>query len=802
MKVGTPTVDANGVATYPVSSIYQGWTSQTIRVLKPTNPAAGQFPKVLFVLPVDKGVDTTSSTYGDGLEELRLLDVQDQYNMTLIAPSFTYMPWYGDNPGDLTRQMESFIIDDVVPFGDSFVQSSVPQNYLIGFSKSGNGVLFLMLRHPGVFNAGAAWDSPAQMSSLSAVSPDLFINFGTQANYNLYNIPSLVSTNAAPFLSQNRFWISGDDALYSNQMDQLNTQMTTAGILHTWVAATGTPPPHSWNSGWLTGAAAALDQNATLTAPNADTLPPARTGGLPVGALVSGTTQVTLTLNTDDNAICRYATSPGTAYSSMLNTFLTTGGTAHSTPLTGLQDGGNYTYYVRCQDISTGTVNSDDYATSFSVALAPGEPGATASSSFIGTEAPLSENGLWDAPGSWAPLQKNNGAYSANGDSAARLTIPVTDPDQFAEITFDQDPGADSWVGVTARVQGPGNGSSYLARAYNGQVQLYRMDDIDGLDYIWMASASADLSVAPRDLRLESMGNQFRVYFNGVPKINYTDLLNTYPSGQPGIAAGADGGPTVNITSFNGGALPPWAATPTFSVPAGTYTAIQTVTISDATPGATIYYTTDGTAPTTDSSVYSAPIQVSSTETINAIAAGNGSSSSAVASATYTIQLPASFTFTASPNALTMNPGGQGTVALSVTPQNGFNSAVSFSCAGLPAGTSCSFSPSRVTPSGSTAAPSTLTISASTQAFVVPEDSGRRISGLALAGLMCLFGLRRRRSLLFLVLLAVLSAGMLTACGGSVQKTGGGSTPVNAMVTVTARSGAIQQTATVSLTVN
>ena len=82
---------------------------------------------------------------------------------------------------------------------------------------------------------------------------------------------------------------------------------------------------------------------------------------------------------------------------------------------------------------------------------------------------------------------------------------------------------------------------------------------------------------------------------------------------------------------------PPQTATPTFSPPAGTYSGAQSVMIADATPGATIYYTTNGATPTTASSTYGGAITVSTTETLQAIAVASGYTTSAVGSAAYTI---------------------------------------------------------------------------------------------------------------------------------------------------------------------
>ena len=95
-----------------------------------------------------------------------------------------------------------------------------------------------------------------------------------------------------------------------------------------------------------------------------------------------------------------------------------------------------------------------------------------------------------------------------------------------------------------------------------------------------------------------------------------------------------------------------YPAAPTFSPEAGTFTAAQDVTISTTTDGAEIYYTTDGSEPTTSSSKYSAAIPVNSSTTIKAIAVKNELSSE-VTEATYMIEIPEPVVEPGTPAAIT-----------------------------------------------------------------------------------------------------------------------------------------------------
>jgi hypothetical protein len=281
---------------------------------------------------------------------------------------------------------------------------------------------------------------------------------------------------------------------------------------------------------------------------------------------------------------------------------------------------------------------------------------------------------------------------------------------------------------------------------------------------------------------------------------NASELLSENVTLTTNILNGSATEQFVAVTGTETQPLPA-AATPTFLPAAGTYSSAQSVTISDTTASAIIYYTTDGTTtPTASSTRYTGAINVSTTETIQAIAVASGFSNSAVASATYTF--PQDFSVAVNPAIISVQAGQSGTATVTVTPQNGINSVVSFSCSGLPSGASCIFSPASVTPAGNVAS-TTLTVSTSATTASLRRNSQPIFPASALVIALCCIGGKKRRRLPTLLLLAVsiASLGLLTGCGLS-----GDRKPlhqsVTSTVTVTAQSASLSHSITFTLIVD
>ena len=248
-----------GIQSYNVISANNGYGPQTLRVLTPTNPAAGVAHNFLIVLPVEAGL---GNQFGDGLATLQSLDAQDKYNLTIIEPTFAIDPWYADNPNDPNLQYETFMTQELVPWiKQNLATTGHEQVWLIGFSKSGIGGQDLILKHPDVFTLAATWDSPFDMSSYSQFGSDSEASYGTDANFqaNYRLTTAFVDAHKGPFLASNRIWIGGY-GLYQTDDSDYDALLTSEGIAHT--TETPTAMVHTWTSGWVPIALAALYQDS------------------------------------------------------------------------------------------------------------------------------------------------------------------------------------------------------------------------------------------------------------------------------------------------------------------------------------------------------------------------------------------------------------------------------------------------------------------------------------------------------------------------------------------------------------
>jgi hypothetical protein len=271
---------------------------------------------------------------------------------------------------------------------------------------------------------------------------------------------------------------------------------------------------------------------------------------------------------------------------------------------------------------------------------------------------------------------------------------------------------------------------------------------------------------------------------------------------------------TVNITPLGS------TAAPTFSPPAGSYTTVQSVTLSSATSGATIYYTIDGGSPVVGTAAYTPgyPIQVSASETIKALAIADGNSASPVASATYAIAT--GFTVSGSPVSVIL--GSATTSPITLTPSGGFTGSIALTASitsspgGAVGAPTLSFgSTTPVSISGSNAGTASLTISTRPQSTQCTASNieGRGVPWYSGGGaiLVCVLLIRiptRRRSWRALLgSLALLAAfvGGVSACGGGGGTCGtsssAGTTAGAYTITVTGTSGSTTATGTVSLVV-
>lgn len=199
------------------------------------------------------------------------------------------------------------------------------------------------------------------------------------------------------------------------------------------------------------------------------------------------------------------------------------------------------------------------------------------------------------------------------------ITFPA---DQYSRAVFSGFDGGSTTVSLLS-VR-----ASAVTAALNYQVQITWNTQVYRILVGGTSLTSGSLNTPPVSgdvFMIASKGTTITLYQNGVACVNSASD-GSLSAGGPGI-----GFLTSTIiasdkwSSWDSGSIVTTAA-PTFSPVAGTYSTAQTITITSTTPSSTIYYTTDGTTPTTASAHIPSggTVTISTTATLKAIALSNG----------------------------------------------------------------------------------------------------------------------------------------------------------------------------------
>ncbi|HSY90827.1 MAG TPA: FG-GAP-like repeat-containing protein [Candidatus Binatus sp.] len=355
------------------------------------------------------------------------------------------------------------------------------------------------------------------------------------------------------------------------------------------------------------------------------------------------------------------------------------------------------------------------------------------------------------------------------------------------------------WHGLLAVLLGKGDGTFAAAMAVDAQSQL-------GSGYLAAADFNGD---GISDLAVPNQGGTVPILLTQ-PTLSVTASIGgispTGPSPQE-VNASYPGDTNYKSSVSGTTTLTILAATPSISPSSGTYGSPQTITITDSTTSATIYYSESGLIQTSGYLQYSGPITLSGigSESIMAYAVAPQYAQSLTASAMYT--LAQDFTFnapTGTSTSATIQPGGQATYSLALTPPTGTTTAATttFSVTGLPNGATATFSPTSVPVNSG---PTTVTLTISVPGAMGALNGANSFDAGMMLGAMGLILLPfsgRARSMAFRMkplLLLGLAAVVLAEFGCSGNKQAAGQTY---SLTVTAKSGSLSHSASLILTVD
>ncbi|MGC3996130.1 MAG: fibronectin type III domain-containing protein [Anaeromyxobacter sp.] len=241
-------------------------------------------------------------------------------------------------------------------------------------------------------------------------------------------------------------------------------------------------------------------------------------------------------------------------------------------------------------------------------------------------------------------------AFDASGMSTVNLMIrphtgsSISNTDDTYKVYHPAALSGTSGLSITTA-----NVGSWVAYPMTGRDLTAEMNGVS-----WIPTVQATMAVVPTTLTgnlyyayLDQYRGQYLDYYvqatDALGNITSSDIQQVYV-GYGTYAAGGNSGYTESASGTVAGTSPfltgtvatATVAMPDFNPPSGVYSSAKSVQILSGTSGASVYYTTDGTTPTTSSTLYTGPVTVSASSLLRAIAV-SGSVSSGASSSTYII---------------------------------------------------------------------------------------------------------------------------------------------------------------------
>ena len=225
--------------------------------------------------------------------------------------------------------------------------------------------------------------------------------------------------------------------------------------------------------------------------------------------------------------------------------------------------------------------------------------------------------------------------FSIDGGTAVAATLDDTGHAEYSTTTL-----AEGTHSITASYLGDAthlaSTSAKLTQTIYGAISTLTVVSGSGQSGPINTAYKLPLIVVAKDAKGDVIPGLTVTYSGTSLKFSSTSAT-TGSTGEASVTATPTAAGSLKATATSGGKTATFTLTATNGAVA-TPSVSQTITIADATSGATVYYTTDGSTPTTSSKKYTGPITITATETLKFIAVVTGDTNSAVRTVSDSIQ--------------------------------------------------------------------------------------------------------------------------------------------------------------------